>query len=103
MKSRREILEEFLAADPADVFSRYALALELEKEQRTAEAISELRGVIDRNASYVAAYYHLGRMLARAGQMEEARAVYRTGLDVAAKSGDRRTRDEIQEALDSLD
>ena len=43
------MLEEFLAADPADVFSRYALALELEKEQRPAEAISELRGVINRH------------------------------------------------------
>jgi tetratricopeptide (TPR) repeat protein len=103
MKSRREMLEEFLAADPADVFSRYALALELEKEQRTPEAILELREVIQRDAGYVAAYYHLGRLLAQAGQTEGAREVYRTGFDVAAKAGDRRTRDEIQEALNSLD
>ena len=96
------MLAEFLAADPADVFSRYALALELEKEQRAAEAIAELREVINRDAGYVAAYYHLGRMLARAGQSKEARAVYGTGLDVAAKAGDRRTRDEIQEAIDAL-
>ena len=96
------MLAEFLAADPADIFSRYALALELEKEQRTAEAIAELREVIERDAGYVAAYYHLGRMLARAGQSEEAREVYRTGLDVAAKAGDRRTRDEIQDAIDAL-
>lgn len=97
------MLEEFLAADPADVFSRYALALELEKEQRAAEAIPELRAVIERDANYVAAYYHLGRLLAQAGEMTEAREVYRTGLDVATKAGDRRTRGEIQEALDSLD
>ena len=97
------MLEEFLAADPADVFSRYALALELEKEQRPAEAIAQLREVSARDATYVAAYYHLGRLLARAGQSEEAREVYRTGLDVAAKAGDRRTRDEIQEALEALD
>ena len=103
MKSRREMLEEFLAADAADLFSRYALALELEKEQRPTEAVAELRAVLERDAGYVAAYYHLGRMLARAGQTAEAREVYRTGLDVAAKAGDRRTRDEIQEALDSLD
>src|SRR4051812_36110976 len=103
MKSRREMLEEFLAADPTDIFSRYALALELEKAQRPAEAIAQLREVIERDAGYVAAYYHLGRMLARAGEMAEARDVYRTGLDLAAKAGDRRTRDEIQEAIDSLD
>ena len=103
MKSRREMLEEFLAADPADIFSRYALALELEKEQRPTDAIAELGLVIERDAGYVAAYYHLGRLLARAGQTAEARAIYRTGLDRAAQAGDRRTRDEIQEALDSLD
>jgi cytochrome c-type biogenesis protein CcmH/NrfG len=97
------MLEEFLAADPADIFSRYALALELEKEQRMTEAIAELRDVISRDGGYVAAYYHLGRLLARQGQEGEAREVYRTGLDVAAKAGDRRTRDEIQEAMDSLD
>ena len=103
MKSRREMLEEFLAADPADLFSRYALALELEKEQRRPEAIAELREVIRREVGYVAAYFHLGRMLAREGRTEEARAVYHAGLDVAAKAGDRRTRDEIQEAIASLD
>ncbi|MFL6275972.1 MAG: tetratricopeptide repeat protein [Blastocatellia bacterium] len=103
MKSRREMLEEFLAADPADIFSRYALALELEKEQRAAEAIRELRAVIERDAAYVAAYYHLGRMLAQAGEITEAREVYLAGLDVATKAGDRRTRGEIQDALDSLD
>jgi thioredoxin-like negative regulator of GroEL len=96
------MLEEFLAADPADAFSRYALALELEKEKRSAEALTQLREVINRDASYVAAYYHLGRMLAQAGQMTEAREIYCTGLVVAVKAGDRRTRDEIQEALDSL-
>lgn len=97
------MLEEFVAADPADIFSRYALALELEKEQRAADAIAALREVIARDPSYVAAYYHLGRLLARAGETAEARAVYSTGLDVATKANDRRTRDEIQEALDSLD
>jgi hypothetical protein len=42
-------------------------------------------------------------LLARAGETDEARAVYRTGLDVATKANDRRTRDEIQEAIDALD
>ena len=103
MKSRAEMLEEFVAADPSDTFSRYALALELEKQQRNADAIARLREVIERDASYVAAYYHLGRMLAREGQEGEAREVYATGLDVAAKAGDRRTQQEIQEALAALD
>jgi hypothetical protein len=59
--------------------------------------------VIARDPGYVAAYYHLGRMLARGGQVEDARAVYRRGLDAATAARDERTRGEIQEALDALD
>jgi tetratricopeptide (TPR) repeat protein len=103
MKSRREMLEEFVAADPADSFSRYALALELEKEGRELEAIPQLQEVIARDPAYVAAYYHLGRMLARLGQMEDARAIYRRGLDAASAAKDERTRSEIQEALEMLE
>ena len=102
MKSRREMLEEFVAADAGDSFSRYALALELEKENRKGEAIEQLREVIARNPSYVAAYYHLGRLLSVAGEAEEARAIYTRGLDAAIKAGDQRTRNELQEALDAL-
>ena len=103
MKTRREMLEEFVAADPADSFSRYALALELEKEKREPEAISQLQEVITRDPAYVAAYYHLGRILARLGQIEDARAAYRQGLDVSTAAGDQKTRNEIQEALDMLE
>lgn len=103
MKSRREMLEEFVAADATDSFSRYALALELEKESRGREALAQLKEVIARDPSYVAAYYHLGRLLAVAGEVEDARAIYTRGLDVAGKAGDQRTRSELQEAIDSLD
>jgi tetratricopeptide (TPR) repeat protein len=103
MKTRREMLEEFVAADPADSFSRYALALELEKAGLAAEATAQLQEVIARDANYVAAYYHLGRMLARASHPEAARTIYERGLEVAAKAGDQKTRSEIQDALDMLD
>lgn len=102
MPSRRELLEEFVAADPNDSFSRYALALELEKEQRQTEAIKQLEEVLARDASYVAAYYHLGRLLAKAGNDTEALAVYKRGLDAAASAGDQKTRNEIQEAIELL-
>ncbi len=103
MKTRREMLEEFVSADPNDSFSRYALALELEKGDSRAEAAAELREVVARDPGYVAAYYHLGRMLSFLGEVEESRAVYRRGLDVATAAKDQRARGEIQEALDLLD
>jgi tetratricopeptide (TPR) repeat protein len=102
MKTRRELLEEFVAGDPNDSFSRYALALELEKEGRGLDAIAQLQEVIARDPNYVAGYYHLGRMLGRMGQVEDARAIYRRGLDAAIATGDRKTQSEIREALELL-
>jgi thioredoxin-like negative regulator of GroEL len=102
MKTRREMLEEFIAADPGDSFSRYALALELEKEGKELEAITHLQEVLARDPDYVAAYYHLGRMLARMGQIEDARAVYHRGIDAAEAAGDKKTSSEIKEAIDLL-
>ena len=103
MKTRREMLEEFVAQDPNDSFSRYALALELEKESRAQDAVPQLKAVIARDSSYVAAYYHLGRLLAQTGLPDEARDVYRRGLDAAAAGNDQRARSEMQEALDMLE
>jgi predicted Zn-dependent protease len=102
MATRREMLEEFVTADPNDSFSRYALALELEKEGRASDAIAQLQEVTARDENYIAAYYHLGRMLAKAGKEEEALAVYQRGLDAASKAGDQKTRNEIQEAIEML-
>jgi tetratricopeptide (TPR) repeat protein len=102
MTTRREMLEEFVAADPNDSFSRYALALELEKERRAEEAIAQLEEVIRRDEQYVAAYYHLGRMLAKAGREDDALAIYRRGLDAASKAGDQKTHSEIQQAIELL-
>lgn len=102
MKTRREMLEGFVAEDQDDSFSRYALALEFDKEGREEEAICHLKEVITRDPSYVAAYYHLGRLLARAGRAPEALDAYRRGLDHAAAAGDQRTRSEIEEAIETL-
>ena len=97
------MLEEFLAADPDDSFSRYALALELEKAGEASEAVAQLRDVIRRDESYVAAYYHLGRLLTGTGDEAAALDIYRRGLEVAARVGDQKTGKEIQAAIDLLD
>jgi thioredoxin-like negative regulator of GroEL len=96
------MLEEFVGQDPDDSFSRYALALELEKEGSEQAAVPQLREVIARDSSYVAAYYHLGRLLAQTGFPHEARDVYHRGLVAAIAANDQRARSEIQEAIEIL-
>lgn len=103
MKSRRETLEEFLAGDPGDLFSRYALALELEKEGLDEEAISQFREALERDPSYLPVFYQLGRIMARVGRLDEARATLKRGAEVAQEAGDEKTRREILEALSLIE
>ena len=102
MKTRREILEIFIEQDPNDSFSRYALALEYAKGGADAEAVRELREVISRDPEYVAAYYHLGRILSRMGNSADARKVLNKGLEVASAAGDQKTLRETQTLLDII-
>lgn len=97
------MLEEFVAQDPDESFSRYALALELEKEGIDQEAVPQLQQVIARDPSYVAAYYQLGRLLVKTGLLDEARDVYERGLVAATAANDPRARSELQEALETLE
>jgi len=103
MKSRREILEEFVAQDPSESFSRYALALELEKEQRVHEAVEHLREVISRDPGYTAAYQQLGRLLVQIGLLDDARDIYQRGIEAARASGDHRSISEMQDALEMIE
>jgi Putative Zn-dependent protease, contains TPR repeats len=103
MKTRREILESFVAEDPNDSFSRYAFALELEKESGAQEAVAQLKEVISRDPNYVAAYQQLGRLLAQSELIDEAREVYRRGIELASRSGDQRSRNEMQDSLAMLE
>jgi tetratricopeptide (TPR) repeat protein len=103
MSNRIEVLEQFVAQDPSDAFSRYALALELVKVGRESDAAIEFNEVISRDSGYVAAYYQLGRLLAQSEDTNAARDVYSRGLVAAKAAGDQRALSELQEALDALD
>lgn len=96
------MLEEFLGQDPNDSFSRYALALELEKEGRDSEAIEQFLQVAERDPGYVPLYFQLGRVLARVGRSDEARDIYTRGIEAASAAGDEKTGNELQEALSLL-
>jgi predicted Zn-dependent protease len=52
---------------------------------------------------YSAAYRGLGRSLERAGQLDEAKAAYARGLEVATRNGDLQTKKEIEVFLRRLE
>jgi tetratricopeptide (TPR) repeat protein len=101
-KSRREMLEQFLAEKPADAFARYGLALECVKLGDDPAATDHFQQLLKDHPGYVAGYFQFGQLLARVGRTEEARKLLSDGIVVAQKAGDMHARDEMQAALTLL-
>ena len=100
--NRLETLKSMVAQNPGDGFSRYALALEYRNAGDLEAAVREFRSLIAANPDYAAAYFHGGQTLERSGKLEEARELYRQGIEVTTRKGDLHARSEIQAALDLL-
>lgn len=101
-KSRREILEQFVAQRPGDAFALYGLALECAKIGDDPAADGHFRKLLETNPGYVAGYFQFGQFLSRLGHLDEARKLLSDGIVVAQKAGDAHARDEMQAALNSL-
>jgi tetratricopeptide (TPR) repeat protein len=102
-KSRKEQIEEMLAADPDDAFLRYGLAMEYAGAGQDEEAARCLAELLRRDPEYVAAYLQAGRVLIRLGRDEEARGVLQTGIGVATRKGDSHAAGEMTGFLQGLE
>jgi len=101
-KSRREMLEEFVAEKPSDAFARYGLALECVKLGDDQSAAHHFQTLLETHPDYVAGYFQFGQLLSRLGKHAEARKLLSDGIIVAQKAGDMHARDEMQAALTLL-
>ena len=88
--------------NPQHGFARYGLAMEYVNGGEFDSAIAEFRALLDVDANYAAAYYHLGRTYERSGRIDDARATYQKGIEVTRRSGDGHALSELQAALDGL-
>ena len=101
-ESRLELLKNMVAQNPGNSFARYGLAMEWANTGNLEQAVEEYRALLAENPNYAAAYYHGGQTLARLGRVEEARALFREGIEATTRTGDMHTRSEIEAALESL-
>jgi tetratricopeptide (TPR) repeat protein len=101
-KSRREKLQEFVAANSGDAFARYGLALECAREGDNDAAISNFEALLAIHKDYVTGYFQLGQLLARLGRREDARRVLESGIEAAGRTGDSHAVSEISAALADL-
>ena len=88
-----------LAADPANSFARYGLAMEYMKSGDLEGSVEEFAALLERDPNYSAGYFHGGQTLEKLGRLDDARDYYRRGLAVTR---DPHARGELQVALDIL-
>ena len=100
--NRLEILKNLVAQNPNDSFSRYGLAMAYAAAGDHAQAVEEYRQLLEINPKYVAAYYHSGQALEKLGKLDDAREIYRRGIEVSTQAGDMHARSELEAVLDLL-
>ena len=100
--NRLEMLLSMVDRNPADGFSRYGLAMEYKNAGDWDGAMREFHALIEANPDYHAAYFHGGQTLERMGREDDAREMYRLGVDAATRAGNGHARAEMQGALDLL-
>lgn len=101
-KTRRQMLEEFVARKPEDSFSRYGLAMECMNSGDAAAADEHFRALLEKNADYVPAYLMYGQFLARQSRPADAKQVLVSGVAAAARKGDSHARSEMEALLADL-
>ena len=97
--TRLDTLLSFLAEDPADAFTRFALAQELARAGRAEEALEHYSTLQREQPDYVGTYYHAGKLLEALGRPGDALAAYRDGIAAATRARDFHARSELQSAL----
>jgi len=100
--SRLEALKSLVAQQPGESFLRYGLAMEYRNSGDLEGAMEEFRRLLAADPEYSAAYFHGAQTLERLGRMDEARELYRAGIEVTTRKGDLKTRNEMQAALEML-
>jgi tetratricopeptide (TPR) repeat protein len=101
-KTRAEILQEMLAAKPEDTFARYALAVELAKSDRPGDAWEHFDYLLKNHPQYSATYYQAGAFLLNQNRREEARMVFRKGIEVTRQQGNQHAQSELERALEEI-
>ncbi len=97
--NRIEQLMAFLKESPEDAFLNYALATEFVGLGEDDKAEGIFRMLLEKHPDYIATYYHLGKLLERKAEKEEAIIIYEKGIEKAKKTGERHSLSELQSAL----
>lgn len=101
--SRISELAKAIKEHPEDSFYKFALALEMLKIDEKTKARVLFESIKNSDPEYVGVYYHLAKLYEDMGETELATNTYRTGITVAIKLSDLKTKQELEAALVNLE
>jgi len=102
MPERLEALLKFYEKDPTDSFVIYGIALEYISRKEFDKGEEYLQILIKNDPKYVPAYMQYARLKENLNQIEDAKKLYRMGINAAKQIGDKEAVKEMEEFLDEL-
>ncbi len=102
MNNRREALLDFYKKDPNDPFVLYGLALEYMSENNLQKAEEFFKELLRINPGYVAGYFQYAQLMEKESKINEAKELYKRGIEEAIESGDKKAVKEMEDFLEEL-
>jgi thioredoxin-like negative regulator of GroEL len=97
--SRREKIEAMLKDEPHDIFLRYSLAMELQKEGEHEASLRGFRELMSEDPPHVPAFFMASKLLVQLSRLEDAREVLRAGIEEARSQSNEHAASEMSELL----
>lgn len=99
MTQRLQQIQEMLKSEPNDSFLNYALALEFAKSNEINKSIELIKTLLEREPTYLGAYYQLGKFYELSNDTKNAVDTYSRGIVFAKQQNNRKAESELKEAL----
>ncbi len=103
MSDRLAAARDYVSRKPTDRFGLYALAMELRKAKAWEECFAAFDNLLVVHPDYAVAYYHYGSACKESGDRVRCLTTLRRGFEAATRTGDGKTRAEIEGLIDELE
>ncbi|MFO7446893.1 MAG: hypothetical protein R6W90_11035 [Ignavibacteriaceae bacterium] len=102
-KDRLESLLAIYKKDPGDSFIKYGIALEYLSRKDNLKAEEFFQMILKDDPSYIPAYMQYGIYHSNQNNIDKAKDLFKKGIEIAKKAGDKHAAKEMEDFLDELD
>lgn len=101
--NRLELLKQMYDENNHDSFILFAIAKELEYQNKNEEAISTFEKLKSKDNQYVGLYYHLAHLYQKVNEYDKAILIFDEGITIAKKSSDFHALSELINAKQNIE